>query len=50
MFDLGVGVVSLTIAVVLSLIFTKSAQAGVAKVAWPTVLPICGIITYVSQL
>jgi Na+/H+ antiporter NhaD/arsenite permease-like protein len=49
-FDLDVGFVSLTIAVVLSLIFTKSAQAAVAKVAWPTVLLICGIITYVSLL
>lgn len=49
-FDLDVGFVSLTIAVVLSLIFTRSAQAAVAKVAWPTVLLICGIITYVSLL
>jgi di/tricarboxylate transporter len=49
-FDLDVGFVSLTIAVVLSLIFTKSAQAAVAKIAWPTVLLICGIITYVSLL
>lgn len=49
-FDLDVGFVSLTIAVVLSLIFTKSAQAAVSKVAWPTVLLICGIITYVALL
>ncbi|WP_420114942.1 SLC13 family permease [Pseudactinotalea sp.] len=49
-FGLDVGFVSLTIAVVLSLIFTDSAQGAVAKVAWPTVLLICGIITYVSLL
>lgn len=49
-FKLDVGFVSLTIAVVLSLVFTKSAQAAVSKVAWPTVLLICGIITYVSLL
>ncbi|GAA2400460.1 SLC13 family permease [Actinomadura vinacea] len=49
-FDLDVGFVSLTIAVALSLIFTKSAQEAVGKVAWPTVLLICGIITYVSLL
>ena len=49
-FDLDVGFLSLTIAVVLSLVFTKSAQAAVGKVAWSTVLLICGIITYVALL
>lgn len=49
-FGLDVGFISLTIAVVLSLVFTGSAQAAVGKVAWSTVLLICGIITYVALL
>ncbi|MEO3792463.1 SLC13 family permease [Nonomuraea sp. B10E15] len=49
-FGLDVGFVALTIAVLLSLVFTGSAQAAVGKVAWSTVLLICGIITYVALL
>lgn len=49
-FGYNVGFVALTIAVVLSLIYTKSAKAAVAGIAWPTVLLIGGIITYVALL
>jgi hypothetical protein len=49
-FGYNVGFVALTIAVVLSLIYTNSAKAAVAGVAWPTVLLIGGIITYVALL
>jgi Na+/H+ antiporter NhaD/arsenite permease-like protein len=49
-FDVDVGFVALSIALVLSLISPQSTKGAVNKVAWPTVLLICGIVTYVSLL
>ena len=49
-FDVDVGFVALTIAAVLSLVSPESAKAAVGKIAWPTVLLICGVVTYVSLL
>jgi di/tricarboxylate transporter len=49
-FDVDVGFVALTIAAVLSLISPKSTKGAVNKVAWPTVLLICGIVMYVGLL
>jgi Na+/H+ antiporter NhaD/arsenite permease-like protein len=49
-FDVDVGFVALTIAAVLSLISPQATKGAVHKVAWPTVLLICGIVMYVGLL
>jgi Na+/H+ antiporter NhaD/arsenite permease-like protein len=49
-FDVDVGFVAMTIAAVLSLASPKSSKGAVNKVAWPTVLLICGIVMYVGLL
>ena len=49
-FGLDVGVTALTVAALLSLASPASAKAAVAQVAWPTVLLICGIVTFVSLM
>ena len=49
-FDVDVGFVALSIALVLSLISPQATKDAVIKVAWPTVLLICGIVMYVSVL
>ena len=43
-FDVDVGFVALSVAAALSLISPKSTKGAVNKVAWPTVLLICGIV------
>jgi di/tricarboxylate transporter len=49
-FDVDVGFVALSIAAVLSLIMPAASKDAVSKIAWPTVLLICGVVTYVSLL
>ncbi len=49
-FDVDVGFVALSIAAILSLISPKATKGAVNKVAWPTVLLICGIVMYVGLL
>ncbi|MEQ3554372.1 SLC13 family permease [Pseudonocardia nematodicida] len=49
-FGLDVGFTALTVAAILSLISPNSAKAAVGQVAWPTVLLICGIVTFVSLM
>jgi di/tricarboxylate transporter len=49
-FDVDVGFVALSIAAVLSLISPKLTKGAVNRVAWPTVLLICGIVMYVGLL
>jgi di/tricarboxylate transporter len=49
-FDVDVGFVALSIALVLSLVSPQATKEAVSKVAWPTVLLICGIVMYVSLL
>jgi Na+/H+ antiporter NhaD/arsenite permease-like protein len=49
-FDVDVGFVALSIAAVLSLVSPESAKGAVSKIAWPTVLLICGIVMYVGLL
>jgi di/tricarboxylate transporter len=50
LFEVGMGFVALGIAAVLSLLSPKLSKEATAKVAWPTVLLICGVVTYVSLL
>jgi di/tricarboxylate transporter len=49
-FDVDVGFVALSIALVLSLVNPQGTKDAVSKVAWPTVLLICGIVTYVTLM
>jgi di/tricarboxylate transporter len=48
--DWDVGFVAVSIAVVLSLLMPHATKGAADKVAWPTVLLICGIVTYVALL
>jgi di/tricarboxylate transporter len=48
--DWDVGFVAVTIAVVLSLLMPHATKGAAERVAWPTVLLICGIVTYVALL
>jgi di/tricarboxylate transporter len=49
-FNVHVGFAAMTVAVLLSLAAPKLTKAAVSKVAWSTVLLICGIVTYVSLM
>ena len=49
-FKFDVGFTAIAVAVVLTLAFPKSAKGAVDKVAWGTVLLVCGIVTYVNLL
>lgn len=49
-FDLNVGMVAITVAAILTLISPTSAKNAINQVAWPTVLLVCGIVTYVSVM
>ncbi|PRX97288.1 SLC13 family permease [Allonocardiopsis opalescens] len=49
-FGIDVGFMAITVAVVLALVSPKSTKGAVSGVAWPTVLLICGIVTYVSLM
>ena len=49
-FDVDVGFVAFSIAAVLMLITPGISKGAVNKVAWPTVLLICGVVMYVGLL
>ena len=49
-YGLNVGFMAITVAVLLSLAAPNVTKNAVNKVAWPTVLLICGIVTYVSLM
>jgi di/tricarboxylate transporter len=49
-FDLDVGLLALTVVAVLTIVSPSTTRGAVDKVAWATVLLICGIVTYVSLL
>jgi len=49
-FDLDVGLTAMTLAVVLSVIWPVTSKKAVGEVTWPTVLLICGVLTYVGVL
>jgi Na+/H+ antiporter NhaD/arsenite permease-like protein len=50
LFELNVGLVSITIAVVLTILFPKDQARAVEQIHWSTVLLICGVVTYVAVL
>jgi Na+/H+ antiporter NhaD/arsenite permease-like protein len=49
-FDLDVGLVAITLAVLLSLVSRASRRSAVTEIPWPTVLLISGVLTYVGVL
>ena len=49
-FDLDIGLLAITVGVILSLIAPRGAKGAVGQIAWPTVLLICGIVTYVGLM
>ncbi|MEU9186278.1 SLC13 family permease [Streptomyces sp. NPDC048484] len=49
-FDLDAGLTSITLAVLLSAFWPQVSRAAVNQIAWPTVLLICGVLTYIGVL
>ncbi|MEU5519603.1 SLC13 family permease [Streptomyces sp. NPDC047860] len=49
-FDLDAGLTAITLAVVLSAAWPDDSRKAVGQIAWPTVLLICGVLTYVGVL
>jgi di/tricarboxylate transporter len=49
-FDLDAGLSAITLAVLLSAFWPDSSRKAVGEIAWPTVLLICGVLTYVGVL
>ena len=49
-FDLDVGFSAFVVAIVLSLVDPQGSKGAVNQIAWPTVLLVCGIVTYVSLM
>ncbi|MEU3053858.1 SLC13 family permease [Streptomyces griseus] len=49
-FDLDAGLTAVTLAVALSAIWPATSRRAVSEIAWPTVLLICGVITYVGVM
>lgn len=49
-FDIDVGLLALSIATIICILFPKECKGSVAQVAWPTVLLICGVVTYVGLM
>ncbi|MFE4613418.1 SLC13 family permease [Streptomyces niveus] len=49
-FDLDAGLSAITLAVILSAFWPDASRKAVGEVAWPTVLLICGVLTYVGVL
>jgi di/tricarboxylate transporter len=47
---LDIGLLAITVAVILSVVAPRGAKGAVGQVAWPTVLLICGIVTYVNLM
>ncbi|MFF5478127.1 SLC13 family permease [Streptomyces sp. NPDC012935] len=48
--DLDAGLTAITLAVVLSAVWPDDSRKAVGEIAWPTVLLICGVLTYVGVL
>ncbi|MGV9811405.1 SLC13 family permease [Streptomyces cellulosae] len=49
-FDLDAGLTAITLAVVLSTVWPDDSRRAVTEIAWPTVLLITGVLTYVGVL
>ena len=49
-FDLDVGFSAFVVAIMLTLVDPEGSKGAVNQIAWPTVLLVCGIVTYVSLM
>ncbi|MFF7789060.1 SLC13 family permease [Streptomyces sp. NPDC007991] len=49
-FDLDAGLTAITLAVVLSTAWPEDSRKATGQIAWPTVLLICGVLTYIGVL
>lgn len=49
-FDLDAGLSAITLAVLLSAFWPDSSRKAVGEITWPTVLLICGVLTYVGVM
>jgi di/tricarboxylate transporter len=49
-FDLDAGLSAITLAVALSVLWPEDSRRATGQIAWPTVLLICGMLTYVGVL
>ncbi|MER5553724.1 SLC13 family permease [Streptomyces sp. NPDC002793] len=49
-FDLDAGLTAITLAVLISAVWPDTSRKAVGSIAWPTVLLICGVLTYVGVL
>lgn len=49
-FDLDAGLTAITVAVLLSVFWPAGSRKAVSEITWPTVLLICGVLTYVGVL
>jgi di/tricarboxylate transporter len=49
-FDLDVGLTAVTLAVLLAIVWPEISKKAVGEITWPTVLLICGVLTYVGVL
>ncbi|MFJ4839738.1 SLC13 family permease [Streptomyces sp. NPDC088746] len=49
-FDLDAGLTAITLAVLISAAWPDTSRKAVGAIAWPTVLLICGVLTYVGVL
>lgn len=50
LFQFDVGLTALGVGAALTLLFPKSAKGSISQIAWPTILLVGGIVTYVSML
>jgi len=48
--DLDIGLLAITVGVILSIIAPRGAKGAVGQIAWPTVLLVCGIVTFVGLM
>jgi di/tricarboxylate transporter len=48
--DLDAGLTAITLAVVLSTLWPEDSRKATGQIAWPTVLLICGVLTYIGVL
>ncbi len=49
-FDLNIGVVSMALAAVLAIVKPREGAAALARVSWPVVVLIAGVLTYIAML
>ncbi len=48
--ELDIGLLAITVGVILSILAPRGAKGAVGQIAWPTVLLVCGIVTYVGLM